>query len=120
MKTRKLDKSNVVKGLHRGTFTADSGALLIQGVIHGDLRVSGDADVELRGMVRGNVLVMSGTLRLPGIVTGNVTNRGGMLHVSGRVQGEITTEGGATTTTESPSTDVAHEVAEQPNGSKED
>ena len=97
----------VVKGVHRGTFTVDGGALSIRGVIHGDLRIAGDADVEMHGMVRGDVLLVSGTLRLPGIVTGNVVNRGGSLHVSGLVQGEITTEAAGTTSTEPQSSRVA-------------
>lgn len=97
----------VIKGLHRGTFTVDGDALLLLGIIHGDLRIHGDADIELRGMVRGDVLLLSGTLRLPGIVTGNVVNRGGRLYVSGRVEGEITTEAAGTTTNEIPSGPVA-------------
>ncbi len=102
---------NVFKGLHRGTFKVDGGSLLIGGVIHGDLRIAGEADVELRGMVRGDVLLVSGTLRLPGMVTGNIVNRGGTLHVSGSVKGNITTEAGGTTNTGSESSRVAAQPA---------
>ena len=91
---------NVFKGLHKGTFTVHGDALLIRGIIHGDLRIEGEADVEMRGMVRGDILLVSGKLRLPGMVTGDIVNRGGTLTVSGLVKGNITTEAGATTTKE--------------------
>ncbi len=98
---------NVFKGLHKGTFTVQGGALLIRGMIHGDLRIDGDAEVELAGMVRGNVVLTSGTLRLPGIVNGDVLNRGGMLNVTGLVKGSITTEAAGTTNVQSPSSSKA-------------
>ena len=93
---------NVFKGLHKGAFKVDGGALLIRGIIHGNLRIDGDADVEMRGMVRGDVLLVTGTLRLPGMVTGSVENRGGTLVLSGLVKGAVTTEAGGTTTREAP------------------
>ena len=76
-------------------------------IIHGDLRITGDADVEMRGMVRGDVVLVNGTLRLPGMVTGDIVNRGGTLSITGLVEGRITTEAGGTTKTDSPSSRLA-------------
>lgn len=88
----------VIKGLHRGSFRVQGDALSLQGVIHGDLHIDSQSTVELRGMVRGNVFLNGGVLRLPGMVNGDVVNNGGTLSISGSVQGQVTTEAGGTTT----------------------
>lgn len=86
-----------MKGTHRGPFEVSGEALLIRGMIYGDVLIGADADVEMRGMIFGNVVQSGGNLHLRGIVDGNVTNTGGTLRVTGIVSGRITTECGTTT-----------------------
>ncbi len=86
-----------MKGIHRGTFEVSGEALLIKGMIYGDVLIGPEADVEMRGMVFGNLVQSGGNLHIRGIVDGNVTNTGGTLRVTGIVSGRLTTHGGTTT-----------------------
>ena len=86
-----------MKGIHQGLFEVSGEALLIQGMIYGDVLIGPDADVEMSGMIFGNVIQSGGNLHIRGIVDGNVTNTGGTLRVTGIVSGRLTTQGGTTT-----------------------
>ena len=72
--------------------------MLIKGMIYGDVLIGADADVDMRGMIFGNLVQSGGNLHLRGIVDRNVTNRGGgNLRISGIVTGRPTTQSGTTT-----------------------
>lgn len=87
----------VMKGIHRGTFEVSGESMLIKGMIYGDVLIGPDADVEMRGMVFGNLVQSGGNLHIRGIVDGNVTNTGGTLRVTGIISGRLTSQGGTTT-----------------------
>ena len=87
----------VMNGIHRGRFEVRGECLLIKGMIYGDVHIGADADVEMRGMIFGNIVQSGGDLHIRGIVSGDVTNSGGILRVSGIVKGRLRTEAGATT-----------------------
>ncbi len=87
----------VMKGIHRGTFEVSGQSMLIKGMIYGDVLIGADADVEMRGMVFGNLVQSGGNLHIRGMVDGNVTNTGGFLRISGMIRGRLTTQCGATT-----------------------
>ena len=85
-----------MNGVHRGTFEVSRESLLIKGMIYGDVLIGEGADVEMRGMIFGNLVQSGGNLHIRGLVDGNVTNRGGTLWVTGIVKGRLRTQGGTT------------------------
>lgn len=85
----------VMAGRYDGPLTL-ADAVLLKGMLFGDLLVEGDAEVEMKGMVLGNVRLTQGELYVTGIVTGDVVNEGGTLHVTGLVSGKLQTLGGST------------------------
>ena len=83
-------------GIHQGTLTVSGRALLINGIINGDLKIEGESQVDFEGIVRGSVELHGGSLHLRGIVKKNVDNDGGKLTIRGLVKGRVRTHSGET------------------------
>ncbi len=84
------------RGIHQGTLTVHGKAMLIDGIINGDLKIEGGSQVQFDGVVRGSVQLQGGSLYLRGIVKNNVDNDGGKLTIRGLVKGRVRTHTGET------------------------
>lgn len=79
------DPMRVYTGSYEGSLTIAQDAT-IQGVVVGDVVVSGPATVDVHGLVTGDLFVEAGaTVRVHGRVRGLVTNLGGELVVFGAI-----------------------------------
>ena len=64
--------------------------LLLNGIITGKLIVTGGCFANVRGIVKGDILVeRGGKLELYGTASGGVTNDGGIVEIFGRVSGGL-------------------------------
>jgi len=69
----------------------------LEGMIVGNVTVTGAAEFVLRGMVRGTVTVLENSVvYLHGTVNGDVINNGGSLEVYGMIKGRLFRERGET------------------------
>jgi cytoskeletal protein CcmA (bactofilin family) len=84
----------------RGTLDAPlcvTDALAVHGTVTGPVRVMSTAELVLRGVCKGDIVVAPGArAEIWGIVEGNVINQGGDVYLSGLVEGYVDRAAGHT------------------------